>query len=270
MTLILRGGTLFDSTGADLLGDATGDSEVLELDGLTILPGLIDAHTRLGGVFDRIGRFSVAEMAAEVFKNIRLANDAGFTTCREVVGVHAGAVRVIEKGLIRGPRIFHSGSVICQHGGHGDFTSQFAAEPTYGIPGLVCGALPSDGVDAVRHAARISFRRGATQLKVCVSGGVVSLHDSLEDTQLTVEELRAIVEEARARNPYVTAHAQNKQPSATAWPPALAASSRQPRSTPRWPVSSRRRGGRRPPRVSCGRSQVISAVGIQLAEMPPV
>src|SRR3954469_3755279 len=66
-----------------------------------------------------------------------------------------------------------------------------------------------DGPDEVRIAARNAFRRGATQIKVCTSGGVVSLTDSLEDTQFTVEELRAAVEEAQARGTYVTAHAHN-------------------------------------------------------------
>jgi len=63
----------------------------------------------------------------------------------------------------------------------------------------------------MRHAARQSFKLGATQLKVCVTGGVVSLTDSLEDTQFSVEELRAAVDEAHARNTYVTAHAHNNQ-----------------------------------------------------------
>jgi imidazolonepropionase-like amidohydrolase len=66
-----------------------------------------------------------------------------------------------------------------------------------------------DGPDEVRVAVRNAFRRGATQIKMCVSGGVVSLTDSLEDTQFTVEELRAAVVEAQARDTYVTAHAHN-------------------------------------------------------------
>jgi imidazolonepropionase-like amidohydrolase len=66
-----------------------------------------------------------------------------------------------------------------------------------------------DGPDQVRVAARNAFRHGATQVKVCVSGGVVSLTDRLEDVQFTVDELRAAVDEAQARDTYVTAHAHN-------------------------------------------------------------
>ena len=57
----------------------------------------------------------------------------------------------------------------------------------------------------------MAFRRGATQIKVCVTGGVVTLTDSLEDTQFTVEELMAAVAEADARGTYVTAHAHNSK-----------------------------------------------------------
>jgi len=61
----------------------------------------------------------------------------------------------------------------------------------------------------VRKQARTNFRRGATQLKVFISGGVVSTTDRLEDTQLTVEELAAAVHEAKARDTYVAGHAHN-------------------------------------------------------------
>jgi len=66
-----------------------------------------------------------------------------------------------------------------------------------------------DGADEVRRQGRVNFRRGATQLKVFISGGVVSTTDRLEDTQLTVEELKAAVFEAKARDTYVSGHAHN-------------------------------------------------------------
>jgi imidazolonepropionase-like amidohydrolase len=77
------------------------------------------------------------------------------------------------------------------------------------VPGLVNGKAVCDGPDAVRLAARRAFRRGATQIKLMATGGVVSLTDELTDTQLTVEEMRAAVAEAEARNTYVTVHAHN-------------------------------------------------------------
>ena len=78
-----------------------------------------------------------------------------------------------------------------------------------GVDRLAQTSMVCDGPDEVRLAARTAFRRGATQLKVIISGGVVSLTDRLEDSQFTVEELKAAVAEAKARDTYVTGHAHN-------------------------------------------------------------
>jgi imidazolonepropionase-like amidohydrolase len=156
---------------------------------------------------------SAAEVAARVFRNCELALEAGFTTVRELGGLDGGVVGIIERGLVRGPRVFPSGPALAQDGGHGSFMPSYTDCPChYGgpaIPGLAQLAQVCNGPDEVRLAARRAFRRGATQLKVFVSGGVVSLTDNLDDTQFVVEELRAIVAEAQARNTYVTAHAHN-------------------------------------------------------------
>lgn len=122
----------------------------------------------------------------------------------------------MELGLLRGPRILPAGPLISQTGGHGDHRPQFQLlhhpHGPAGVmdhPGLVQMMSVCDGPDEVRIAARRAFKHGATHIKVCVSGGVVSLTDRLEDTQLSVPELRAAVEEAHARETYVTAHAHN-------------------------------------------------------------
>ena len=230
MTLHLRGATLVDGTGREPVADAhvvvDGDritnvgggssngsagGDVVELDGLTVLPGLIDAHSHLGLVDVLDDRTPAAVTAARIFRNCELALDAGFTTVRDVGGIDGGVAQAVALGLIPGPRIFPSGPVLCQTGGHGDESSPFALDHhhTHGIPGLTQLGNPCDGADQVRLAARNAFRRGATQIKVCVSGGVVSFTDSLEDAQFSVEELKAAVAEADARSTYVTAHAHN-------------------------------------------------------------
>ena len=98
-----------------------------------------------------------------------------------------------------------------QTAGHGEFGLPFLDHHQHytGLPGLSQPSVICDGPDQVRIAARNAFRHGATQIKVCVSGGVVSLTDRLEDVQFTVDELRAAVDEAVARDTYVTAHAHN-------------------------------------------------------------
>lgn len=232
MALLLHGSTVIDGTGADpraktsviidgetiasLTSQATparsGDRSI-DLSGCTLLPGLIDAHAHLGLVFNftaDAGAMSPAEIAAKTFRNCELCLDAGFTTVRDMSGVDGGLVRTIQSGDVRGPRLFPSGPAIVQTGGHGHMTGPFCEfDHPLAIPGLVQLLTLADSPDAVRYAARQNFRRGATQLKVFISGGVVSKTDRLEDTQLTVEELRAAVVEAKARNTYVAGHAHN-------------------------------------------------------------
>lgn len=228
MATVVRGATLIDGTGADPtaadVAFADGrlraietsiepriDDTVIEAGGLTVLPGLIDAHTHFGLVeFGGTGATPVAIIAAHIFRNCELALDAGFTTARDCGGVDGGLAQAIQAGFVRGPRLLPSGPILCQTGGHGDLTPPFAGHPhSVTVPGLVQASLVCDGPDEVRVGARTALRRGATQVKVCVSGGVVSLTDRIEDTQFTVDELRAAVEEADARDTYVTAHAHN-------------------------------------------------------------
>ncbi len=230
MTLVLEGGRLIDGSGRGPVarsrvvvegnriaavgapgGEPPRDADVLELDGLTVLPGLIDLHTHMGivGISDQPS-LPLAVVAAQLFRNAELCLLSGHTTAREVAGADGGLRQAIDAGLLPGPRLFPSGPLLSQSGGHGDLAPPFLAHRHQGVaPGLVQPHFTCDGPDQVRLAVRTAFRHGATQIKVCVSGGVVSLTDRMEDAQFTVEELRAAVEEAAARDTYVTAHAHN-------------------------------------------------------------
>ena len=226
MDRILRGASLIDGTGAGprpadvtIRGDRIeavssrpgADRDPIDLDGLTLLPGLIDAHSHFGLVEMIPAHTAPAVMAARIFRNCELALAAGFTTVRDTGGIDGGVATAVEMGLVPGPRILPSGPLICQTGGHGDERNPFGlhSHDHPGVPGLVQVSLPCDGPDEVRLAARTVLRRGASQVKVCVSGGVVSLTDRIEDAQFSVEELMAAVQEADARDTYVTAHAHN-------------------------------------------------------------
>jgi len=114
----------------------------------------------------------------------------------------------VRRGLVKGPRLFFSGRTLSQTGGHGDFT------PRSDAAGLCACQIHSngfshvaDGVPAVRKAAREELRRGATQVKIMASGGVASPSDPIWNLQYSMEELRAIVEEAEGWRTYAMAHA---------------------------------------------------------------
>jgi imidazolonepropionase-like amidohydrolase len=231
MSLLLRGAELIDGTGRDPqgtvsirvdggsisaigdIGAATHTDDVLDLGGLTVMPGLIDAHAHHGivAVHDP-DRVPLAVIAARIIANLAASLDAGFTTVREMGGLDGGFAQAVDTGLVPGPRILPAGPLLCTTAGHGDLGPSWiphAAHSHDRVPGLVQNGLPVDGADAVRKAARDAFRHGATHLKMCISGGVVSLTDRMEDTQFTLDEMRAAVEEAHARHTYVAAHAHN-------------------------------------------------------------
>lgn len=224
----LAGGTLIDGTGGDPVrtdvavdgdkiaarGSAPG-AEVVDVSGLTVLPGLIDGHVHLSVCSDIRAALneesSVAERAADMFNACADMINAGFTTVRDTGGIDNGLVRTIESGRIVGPHILHCGPIICQRGGHGHLQSPFqrAEGYKYEILGLYGSVLLTDGPDEMRRSAREAFRRGASFLKLCVTGGAVSLTDALEDTQFQIDEIAAAVAEANARHTYVTVHAHN-------------------------------------------------------------
>jgi len=227
----LAGAVLIDGTGTDPrsgvvidieqgrftsiapAGPVASASPVLDLGGLTLLPGLIDAHAHHGIVeVHDADRTPLAVIAARIIANLARTLDAGFTTSREMGGLDGGFARAVASGLVPGPRLMPSGPLLCTTAGHGDLSPSFLPHPTHShdrVPGLVQNGHPVDGPDAMRNAARDAFRHGATQLKLCISGGVVSHTDRMEDVQFSVEEMRAAVEEARDRHTYVAAHAHN-------------------------------------------------------------
>lgn len=229
--VVLHGGQLIDGLGGDPQGLSelviqgggitairtggaarTHQSGVVDVSGLTVLPGLIDAHTHMGGVAGvDTDRLTPAMTAALLFRNAELCLMSGHTTAREVGGADGALRQVIDAGHVPGPRLRPSGPLLCQSGGHGDFRRFQHDHSDVGTPGLVRMSQVVDGPDQMRIAARDAFRRGATQLKVCISGGVISVSDRLEDVQFTVEELRAAVVEAEARGTYVTAHAMTSE-----------------------------------------------------------
>ncbi len=224
--LVIRNAELLDGTGSDPrggidvavtgslisgIGPGTGSSpdQVIDGTGLTLMPGLTDAHVHMGLVDPAggIGDLPWIDYVFTVRGIIENTLQEGFTTVRDAGGLDPHWARLVEQGVIDGPRILPSGAVLSQTGGHGDLRpAHHIAHPRGSIPGLSATPEIVDGVAEVRRAAREQLRKGATQLKVFSSGGVLSPTDPFDSLQFSYEELRAAVEAAADWHTYVLAH----------------------------------------------------------------
>jgi imidazolonepropionase-like amidohydrolase len=187
---------------------APDGARIVDCAGRTLMPGLTDAHVHFGIVGEGPNPLPESHVSyvMKVVENIGIALEEGFTTVRDAGNLDVAYALAVEQGQIQGPRILPSGSFLSQTGGHGDQRFRFEERGQESIPGLVAHSEICDGVDAVRAAARKQIRRGATQVKLMASGGVMSPSDPLESLQFTVEEMAAAVHEANAFGKYVMAH----------------------------------------------------------------
>jgi imidazolonepropionase-like amidohydrolase len=175
----------------------------LALDGLTLLPGLINCHVHLclGGEADPVAILRSEPYAATVIKAVLRARqtvEAGITTVRDLGGREYAEIAVrdaVARGLVPGPRILAAGRAICMTGGHG----------------WQMGGREADGPDDVRRAVREQLRAGADVIKLIATGGVMTPGVEPGSAQLTLDELRAGVEEARKAGRHVAAHAQGRE-----------------------------------------------------------
>jgi imidazolonepropionase-like amidohydrolase len=174
-----------------------------------LMPGLCDGHvhvTAISADFATLTRTPPSYITAKASTILHGMLMRGFTTVRDAGGADYGLARAVEEGLLPGPRILFCGHALSQTGGHGDVRG--AGENSLNQCFCCAGfGLIADGVDALRRACREEIRKGATQLKLMVSGGVASPTDRIDSTQFSIDELRAAVEEAEAANIPVMAHA---------------------------------------------------------------
>lgn len=204
--LVVRGGRIVAiGTQGDL--DAPQGSQAIDLGDRTLVPGLMDMHVHLsgdaGGNFFAGLSYSAPRQAIVAVKNARKTLMAGFTTVRDVGagGYSVIAVRDgINAGDIIGPRIFAAGHAIGITGGHCD-NNFFPPEMQAKSGGA------ADGPWSVRAKVRENIKYGANAIKVCATGGVFSKGTKVGVQQLSLDELKAAVEEAHLRGLTIAAHA---------------------------------------------------------------
>jgi imidazolonepropionase-like amidohydrolase len=211
-TLLGERDVLIDDGKIAEIGDTkltASDATVIDVKGKVLMPGLCDAHVHVIvpiNSFLQLTKWSPFYAALRAMPILEGMLMRGFTTVRDAGGADFGLARAVEERLIASPRILYSGKAISQTGGHGDMrgAGENEFDRHYYVPSL--GRI-ADGVDAVRLAARDEIRRGASQVKLMVGGGIASYTDPIHFVQFSGEEIRAAVEEAENAGKYVMAHA---------------------------------------------------------------
>jgi imidazolonepropionase-like amidohydrolase len=209
-TVVIEADKIVSVGPAGVIGASSGD-QVIDLSKATVLPGLIDAHTHLTMDPDDVGYeglgISVPRETLIGARNARLTLEAGFTTVRNV-GADAFtdvALRdAVRDGDIPGPRMRVSGPPLGITGGHCD-NNFLPAEYHASADGV------ADGISAVQHKVRENIKYGADLIKICATGGVLTLGDDPQASQYTLEEMKAIVSDAHRLGRKVAAHAHGAQ-----------------------------------------------------------
>ena len=190
----------------------TTSAKVLDLQGHTILPGLIDMHVHLtsGGGYHGYERLKLTDERRAILGVVHAKQTlmAGFTTVRNVGAGSFGDVALrdaINDGDIPGPRMLVSGPPIGITGGH--CSDNNLLPPEYDIS----GEGVADGPWAARTAVRRNIKYGADLIKTCSTGGVLSKGTKVGAPQYTVEELTALVDEAHSRGLKVASHAHGAE-----------------------------------------------------------
>ncbi|MGH7535917.1 MAG: metal-dependent hydrolase family protein, partial [Gemmatimonadales bacterium] len=183
-----------------------------------VLPGFVDAHTHIAfplvstpGWDQTKARVTPAEAVLRGALHARQALEAGYTTIREVGarGFTDVALRnAIRKGYVPGPRMQVAGHPLGITGGHCDESGW--APKLFGFePGIAEGV--ANGPDEIRSAIRYQVKYGADHIKMCATGGVMSVGDTAGAQQYTAEELRTAVETAHMLERKITAHAHGTE-----------------------------------------------------------
>ena len=184
------------------------NAERIDLQGRTLMPGLIDAHVHVIATLVDLAKNAELPSSLIALRSREIMHDMlmrGFTTVRDLAGADLGLKMAVEEGLIDGPRLVICGKALSQTVGHCDYRSRHDKRELHAASLGALGRI-ADGVDDVRRATREEIKAGADFIKIMANGGVSSPNDPIHVLQYSREEILAIVEEAENYGMYVAAH----------------------------------------------------------------
>jgi imidazolonepropionase-like amidohydrolase len=233
MRTLFHGGQVFDGTGAPLaaadlviedgrvveIGSDLDGDEGVDCAAKALLPGLFDCHVHLAIEYEDLVDQVATQNKALSQRILNFPNTAmktlslGITTVRDASMADVGMKRAIDSGLVIGPRMQVSLTMLSMTGGHGDNRTISGAERYAGMeyPGLPTGIC--DGVEGCGRKVREVIRAGADVVKISASGGFFSPGDDPERPNFLQEELDAIVTTAGDLGRSVMAHSHGAEPS---------------------------------------------------------
>lgn len=208
MTIAIEGNIIVDVIKG--YSAANPGDKIIDLKSKTVMPGLIDMHVHLEGEtnpgqYMETFTFNPADYAFQSVVFAERTLMTGFTAVRDLggSGVNISLRNAINKGLVKGPRVYTAGKSIATTGGHADPTNGYRRD-LMGDPGPEAGVI--NGADEAAKAVRQRYKEGSDVIKITASGGVLSVAKSGENPQFTEAEIKAIVATAKDYGFKVAAH----------------------------------------------------------------